>query len=49
MFNQYFVKEGLIESKYSKIFSQALKWREMADYKRTYKFTEDDALELLNK
>jgi len=48
MFNQYFVKEGLIEKEYSKMLTKGYKLREMADYKM-YKTTNQDADEALKK
>jgi len=47
-FNQYFIKEGIFDKKWSKLIDKAWKLREMADYRRRYKVTEEDAKESLN-
>ncbi len=42
MFNQYFVKEGLIEKEYGKMLIKGYELREMADYKM-YSITKENA------
>ncbi len=45
----HFVKEGLIEPKYSRIFSQSQKFREESDYTAGFVFTREDVTEELRK
>lgn len=43
MFGLHFVKPGLIEEKYGKIFNEAKDVRELGDYIVTKKFTKEEA------
>lgn len=45
VFGQYFVKEGVIEPKYSHLFARLMKYREEADYNPAYVFTKEDFVE----
>lgn len=45
----HFVKEGLFDPKYSRIFSQSQKLREESDYTAGFVFTREDVTEELRK
>lgn len=42
---QHFVKEGILETKYSHLFARLMKYREEADYNPAYIFTKEDFTE----
>jgi uncharacterized protein (UPF0332 family) len=42
LFGLHFVKEGVFASKDSHVFSKLMKFREEADYNRSYVFTKED-------
>ena len=46
LFGLHFVKEGVLETKASHIFSKLMKYREEADYNPAYIFTREDFVEL---
>ena len=45
LFAQHFVKEKIVGTKYSHIFSKLMKYREEADYNPSYTFTKKDFIE----
>ncbi|MDP2681565.1 MAG: HEPN domain-containing protein [Deltaproteobacteria bacterium] len=45
VFGQYFIREGILEARFSHIFARLMKYREEADYNPAYVVSKDDFVE----